>query len=313
MRIFVIGHTKPDLDSVASAYEYAEFLKKSKRYEGAEVIAAIADNINKETEFIFRKYYIDKPRLLDEYEIGPEDAFILVDHNEESQRHKKIPADQVIEIVDHHKINVNFNSPVRIDVKPVGCTGTLISELFDMYGIEPSNETKCLILAGIISDTVGLKSSTTTGKDSEVAHKIARETNTDLEKLTFDIFKAKSDIEGMSPADLARKDFKVFEFGGVRVLINQIETVEPERLIAMKDDLAKALEEAKTQENASQGYIFITDILKINSQAIYSNETERKIIEKAFITEGKDGIADIGPKMSRKKDIAPAIEKALQN
>lgn len=313
MRIYITGHTTPDLDSVASAFEYAEFLKKSKRYNGSEIIAVRAGEPNRETEYAFKKFGVDMPKSLDEYTIETSDAFILVDHNEESQRHEKVKSEQVIEIVDHHKINVNFSSPVRIDVKPVGCTGTLIHELFNMYGINASRETKALMLCGILSDTVGLKSSTTTGNDSNVAHEIAKDLETDIEKLTFELFKSKSDISGMSPMQLAKKDFKVFDFAGIKVFINQIETVEPSKVLEMKDELIKVMDEVKAEENASQGYIIITDILKINSQAIYSNDLEKKIIEKAFITEGNNGIADIGPKMSRKKDIAPAIEKALQS
>ncbi|MBI2414458.1 manganese-dependent inorganic pyrophosphatase [candidate division WWE3 bacterium] len=313
MKIYITGHTNPDLDTVASAYEYAEFLKKSKRYEGAEIIPVRSGEINKETLIAFEKFGAKVPESIEEFDIEASDAIILVDHNEESQRHPKVKGEQVIEIVDHHKINVNFNSPVRIDVKPVGCTGTIIHELFNMYGIKPSKETAGLMLCGILSDTVGLKSGTTTGMDSSIAHDIAKEQNIELEKLTFELFKAKSDITGMSPTQLAKKDFKVFDFGGTKVFINQIETVEPEKVIEMKDVLIKVMDEVKAEENASQGYIFITDILKVNSQALYSNEVEKAVIEKAFTTQGINGIADIGPKMSRKKDIAPAIEKALQS
>ncbi len=310
MKIYITGHKSPDLDSVSAAVQYAEFLKKSKKYEGSEIIPARAGEPNVETNFIFEKYDIEMPILLDDVEIDTTDAFILVDHNEESQRHEKVIGNQVIEIVDHHKINVNFSSPVHIDVKPVGSTSGLVFDLFEMYGIVPSEKIMGLILAGILSDTVGLKSSTTTGFDSEVAHKIAKKLGEDIEKFTFEIFKQKSDITGMQPIEIAKKDFKVFDFKGTKVFINQVETVEPEKVLAQKEALIKALEEAKSQEGAAQGYLVITDILKINSQVIYETEIEKKILEKAFTTVGENNLADIGPKMSRKKDIAPAIEAA---
>jgi len=310
MKIYITGHISPDLDSISSAYTYAEYLKKSKRYEGIELIPVRVGEPNNETQFVFKKLNIELPKHLDEYKIEETDGFILVDHNEESQRYEKIKSEQVLEIVDHHKINVAFTSPVRIDVKPFGCTNSIINELFEMYGIEASKETKALMLSAILSDTVGLKSSTTTGFDSEVAHKLAKELDMEIERYTFEIFKAKSDLTGLSVEDIIKKDFKIFDFSGTKVFIDQVETVEPEEVLKHKDAIIALLDNIKAQEGASQAYVIITDILKINSQAIYSTETEKHIIERAFTTQGVDGIADIGPKMSRKKDIAPAIEKA---
>lgn len=310
MKIYITGHISPDLDSISSAVTYAEYLKKIKRYEGVELIPVRVGEPNNETQFVFKKLKIEMPKHLEDYKVEETDGFILVDHNEESQRHEKIKSDQVLEIVDHHKINIAFTSPVRIDVKPFGCTNSLINELFEMYDIEPSDTTKGLMLSAILSDTVGLKSSTTTGFDSEVAHKLAKELNIDIEKYTFEIFKAKSDITGLTTEDLVKKDFKVFDFKGIKVFIDQIETVEPEEILKKKDEIINLLEDVKAQEGASQAYVIVTDILKVNSQAIYSTETEKHIIERAFTTQGVEGVADIGPKMSRKKDIAPAIEKA---
>ncbi|MBN1162702.1 manganese-dependent inorganic pyrophosphatase [Patescibacteria group bacterium] len=311
MTIFLTGHIKPDLDSITATITYAEFLKKIKRYENMVLVSVCSGKPNKETIHILEKFDIKIPPLLDDTEIEATDAFILVDHNEESQRHPKVTREQVIEIIDHHKINVNFTSPVRLDVKPFGATNSIIYELFDMYGIKPSDKTKKLMLAAILSDTVGLKSSTTTGFDSEAANKLAKETDLDIDKFTFEIFKAKSDITGLSPDEIVRKDFKIFDFSGKKVFINQLETVEPAKVLSQKEKLLETLEEIKSQENVGHAYLVITDILKINSKIMYTTDEEKEIVEKAFVTEDKDGIADIGPRMSRKKDIAPKIEEAM--
>jgi manganese-dependent inorganic pyrophosphatase len=312
MKIYIKGHVSPDLDSIASAYTYAEFLKKLKRYGDAEIIPVRVGEPNKETQLIFDKFNAEMPKHIETYEITEEDRFILVDHNEESQRHETVRPDQVLEIVDHHKMNVIFNSPVRVDVKPVGCTNTIIEELFYMYRLVPSQETRGLMVSSILSDTVGLRSSTTTGYDSEIARRIARDLNIDLDELTVEIFKAKSDIDGLTANDIVRKDFKVFVFGENKVLIAQAETVEPKKLLDMKDELLSVLIEMKVMENVDQAYLVITDILRINSHIIYDTDQERAIVEDAFMTEGDHNIADIGPMMSRKKDIAPAIEEAQQ-
>ena len=193
----------------------------------------------------------------------------------------------------------------------MGSTSTIIYEEFESAGIKPTNKTLALILSSILSDCVGLKSSLTTGLDSEIANKIAKELYIDLEKLTFEIFKAKSDIEGLSPEQIVKKDFKIFDFGGKKVFIGQAETVESEALLNQKDVLINALKEVKSKEDVQYGFLFITDILKINSQALYTNEDEKKVLEQAFTTQGHDRIADVGPRMSRKKDLAPEIEKII--
>src|SRR5690606_3770119 len=120
-----------------------------------------------------------------------------------------------------------------------------------MHGSEASKDTLGLILSSILSDTVGLKSSTTTGLDAEYAQEISEKLEVEIEALTFEIFKAKSDLSGLLPIEIAKKDFKVFDFGGTQVFINQVETVEPEKVLENKESLIEALDEAKTQEGAS--------------------------------------------------------------
>lgn len=311
MKIYLIGHKSPDLDAIASPIVYADFLKHSETYPDAELIPVVSGEPNKESKYIFEKIGIGLPVNVSDVSLGDDDKIILMDHNEESQRHEMVEAEKIIEIVDHHKTNVNFTNPVKIDVKPVGSTSTVVYDHFVKAGIEPADEIKQLILAAILSDTVGLKSSTTTGIDSEFAHKLADEIGVKLDDFTFEIFKAKSDITGLSAMDLAKKDFKVFEFGNKKVFINQIETVQTDEILALKDDLVDALKKVKEELGTNQAYIVVTDILEVNSQVIYGTEEEQTVIEKAFTTEGSDNVADIGPKMSRKKDIAPAIEQNI--
>ncbi|OGC47591.1 hypothetical protein A2886_02280 [candidate division WWE3 bacterium RIFCSPHIGHO2_01_FULL_42_13] len=311
MRIFVIGHVSPDLDAIAAAVEYTEFLLELKRYGGSEIIPVRAGEPNIETKTIFKKFNVELPKLLDEFTIGPDDFFVLVDHHEQTQRHEKIVDDKILEIIDHHRVNLNFSTPIRVDVKPVGSTSTVIYDHFYMYNLEASYQTSALALAGILSDTVGLKSSTTTGLDREIAQKISKKINESIEKLTFEIFRAKSDISGLTAREIAKKDFKVFDFGTTKVLINQVETVESKKVLGMKNELVQALDSVKKEVGATLGFIMVTDILAINSWIIYTNEAEKEVVEKAFITHGIDNVADIGPKISRKKDVAPAIEKTL--
>lgn len=312
-KIYLIGHKSPDLDATSGPVAYAEFLEKINRYPGAELVPAVVDDINGETEFVFKKFNVAIPRKISSEDISSEDRIILIDHNEEGQRMDGIQGEQILEIVDHHKINISFSSPIRIDVRPHGSVSSVIYESYVKEHIEPSTQVASLIVASILSDTQGLKSSTTTGWDVKTAHDLAETVGIDIEALTFEIFKAKSDITGLSPEEIIRKDYKVFEFSGKKVFIGQVETVEPELILEMKNTIVSSIQDVKVAEGVGILFLAITDILKINSQIIYETEEEQKILELAFNGVGENNVIEIGPRMSRKKDIAPPIEKVISH
>ncbi len=312
MRIFIIGHTSPDLDAIASPIAYAEFLRKYKRYEGSELIPVRAGEPNPETVFVFDTFEVALPKHIEEFEVNSDDWFILTDHHEDFQRHPSVNSENILEILDHHRVNLSFITPLRVDVKPLGSTSTLVYEHFKTQGLIPSKGVMGITLAAILSDTQGLKSSTTTGYDAEYANEISENLNIELDTFIFELFKAKSDITGLGPEEISTKDYKIFEFNGHKVFINQVETVEPQVIVEQKDSLVQALNSLKAKFETEYAFLAVTDILKVNSQMIYPSDLEEKIVEKAFNTEANENLADIGPKMSRKKDIAPAIEKALQ-
>ena len=174
MNIYVLGHRGPDLDSVAGAVGYAEFLQKAARYPKHEIIPSRCDEINKETEYIFDKFKLSVPQKISASDIGEEDRVVLVDHNEEDQRMEGIDSTKILEIVDHHKIKINFSTPIRIDVRPLGSVSSVVYENYVKEGINPSSGTAKLMLSAILSDTQGLKSSTTTGWDTRSAEDLSK-------------------------------------------------------------------------------------------------------------------------------------------
>lgn len=311
MRIYVIGHISPDLDSIVTAAAYTELLKGLNKYPETEIIATRAGEVNKETKFIFEKYEVDIPQTLEDLPIATEDKVILVDHNEASQRHKIIQDAQIVEILDHHKANLTLPNPIEINIQPLGSTSTLIFKLFETNNLVPNTKTAHLLLSAILSDTQGLKSSTTTNTDRDVTQRVAIDLGENIEALTFDLFKAKSDITDLATKDIVTKDCKVCEFNGTKVFINQIETVEPNKILDIEDNICQELETMKKELEVTYAFNMVTDILQMKSWIIYPTPEEKAIAERAFNTTGKEHIADIGPKTSRKKDIVPALDKAL--
>lgn len=315
---YILGHTKPDTDAVVAAMAL-EFLYKSWPQFGYEnPIAAIADPLNPETQYLFNKFEISAPKLISASDLNEDTQVVLEDHNEASQRMLGLDASeladaQVVEIIDHHKANINFNNPIFLTFKPWGSTSSIVYYLMKKYGIQPDQTLAGLMLAAILSDTVGYKSATCTDHDKKFGAELAEIAEIgDIESFTLEIFKAKSDISSLTDEQIVKNDYKVFEFG-VPTMIDQLETVEQDMVLSNKKaGLLEAMQAVKTELGAELLFVAITDILKVNTKLLILSEKEQEVAQKAFGGTVVDNILDIGPKMSRKKEIAPAIENALK-
>lgn len=310
MKTYIFGHIKPDLDSVVAALSFTEYAKLN----GVEnPTPAIIEPLNPETAFVFSKFNLSAPQLISLTDILPEDRVILVDHNESDQRLTGLNPEQIVAIYDHHKVSLSLTQPIEIVILPLGSSNTVAWYLFKEFNFAINADLAKLMLSAILSDTVGLKSSTTTQTDKDAVAGLSTISGiSDIESLTLEIFKAKSNISALSDEQVVLNDFKVFDFSGHKVLIGQTETVEQETLLtARKAGLLAALQTIKEREGVEYLILAITDILKINTKLLLNGVGETDLVQRAFGGLVVDNILDIGPKMSRKKDIAPFIEKAL--
>lgn len=310
---YIIGHVKPDTDAVvaAIAFEYLYSQHECFGHTGAK--AMIAEGLNPETSFLFQKFGVKTPAVLDATTLTADDTIVLVDHNESSQRPAGITDDHIVEIIDHHKINVNFNTPIFITTKPWGSTTTIAYFLMKQYDVTPDLTLASLMLAAILSDTVGFKSATTTKQDKKFGAELAELAQiTDIDAFALEIFKAKSDISSLTPQQIVTNDYKVFDFGK-RVLINQLETVEQEVVLSERSaELLEAMVAVKEEQNVDLIFVAVTDVLQVNTKLLLLSDAEEAVATAAFGgTIEPAHVLDIGPKMSRKKEIAPAIERAL--
>jgi len=228
------------------------------------------------------------------------------------QRLGGLNPEQIVEIIDHHKPQLNLGQPIFLNFKVWGSTSTIIYYFMKQQGIMPEAKLAGLMLAAILSDTVGYKSPTTTDKDRKFGAELANLAGIkDVEAFTLEIFKAKSDISSLTDEQIVRNDFKIFEFNK-KTFIDQLETVEQDSILNnKKDSLLKAMQKTKEAEGVELLFVAITDILKVNTILLILGEEEARVAEKAFGGQVKDHTLDIGSKLSRKKEIAPAIEKAL--
>lgn len=321
---YIIGHTKPDTDAVVAALAF-EYLCKNWPDMGYEnQTAVITDPLNPETQFLFEKFGVSAPKLISGADLNEKTQVVLVDHNEASQRmsgleNSDVADQQIVEIIDHHKANINCNNPIFLTFKPWGSTCSIVYYLMKKFAVKPDKTLASLMLASILSDTVGYKSATCTPHDQKFGAELATIAEiTDIAAFTLEIFKAKSNISTLTDQQIVKNDYKVFEFGNAqggvtKTMIDQLETVEQDLVMTQKKaSLLKAMEAVKAELGAELLFVAITDILKVNTKLLIMGDTEKAVAEKAFGGTTVDNILDIGPKMSRKKEIAPAIENALK-
>lgn len=246
---------------------------------------------------------------------GPNDydkqKVILVDHNNLAQSVDGIEEADILEIIDHHNLGaIGTNVPINFRSKPVGCTSTMIYEMFIQEKVNIPSNIAGLMLSAILSDTLLLTSPTTTEDDKNAAVKLADIAKVDMDKYGLEMIKAASSIEGMSVKDLIKSDFKNYVVGSKNLGIGQVMTLDFDRIKENIDEYVHVLDEM-VDTNYSVVVIFITDIIKNGSYVIYNTKAS-DLIEDAFgLKNVHEGL--FLPKMvSRKKQILPSILSVME-
>ncbi|MDI6735882.1 MAG: putative manganese-dependent inorganic diphosphatase [bacterium] len=234
---------------------------------------------------------------------------ILVDHNEIFQAGAGIEEAEIIEIIDHHRTgDIQSRMPIPFTGEPVGSTATLIATKYDQHFISPSKEIAGLLLAGILSDTLLFKSSTTTQKDMTIAKKLALGCGVEINTFGIEMFRHGSMLEEKSVKEIIMANYKEYKMGNRNIGIGQFETVDTENILKLRDAFGKELNDLKEAHKLELVMMLITDILKEGSHLIFVGNF--KIIELAFETD-RDELFLKGI-LSRKKQVLPAIGKALK-
>jgi len=299
----IIGHKNPDTDSVCSALTYANYLQQ----QDEEAQAFALGELNKETQFVLSKFEVDFPEVISSLETGSQ--VILLDHNEAGQAIDNLEELDLVEIIDHHKVDIKTDKPISICVKPLGSSCSIVAEKYFDNGMKLDKEIAGLLLAGIISDTLFFRSPTTTETDKKLVEKLNEivEIN-NLEEFSLAMFKAKSDLGDISTEDLIRLDYKEFDFQDGKYGIGVMETTDVDFGLKRKKEIFEKLAEIKEKDNLKAVYFTIVDILNEKSYTLYSDEDARQLFIKLFSAEDQDGVLFVDKLVSRKKQIVPVFE-----
>ena len=295
-KILIFGHKNPDTDTICSSM-VKQILSKKDGNENTQAVRL--GSINKETQYVLDYLKIEAPEFIESVKEGQE--VILIDHNEFSQSAEGIEKAKIIEVVDHHRIaNFQTTEPLYYTARPYGCTSTILFKDFKQKGIEIEKTEAILMASAIISDTLLLKSPTTTSHDKEALEELAKIANIDLDTYGIEMLKAGTDLDDFSEEELINLDAKKFEENGVKCVIAQVNTVSIEDVLKRKEKLEEAINNEIEKDNLNLFVFAITDILNSNSQIIaLGNRTD--IIEKSYKLE--DNMAFLEGVVSRKKQI----------
>ncbi len=305
MTAYVLGHKIPDSDSICSALSLA-YLKNA---IGEPALAVRQGELNPETAFILQRFGVDSPLLKTSF--AGENVYI-VDHSDRAQSPDDLSEATVLGIVDHHKLgDITTSAPLECWIRPVGCTNTIIKEMYDYYQVDIPQDIAGIMMSAILSDTVIFKSPTCTDLDIKAVEALAKiAAIDDYKAYGVEMFKVKSNVEGTPVRELVLRDFKDFDMNGKRVGIGQLETVDLSVFDNIKDALQADIAQLKLEGDRHSVCLLLTDIMKEGSELLVVGE-DLALIEKAFNTSVVAGQSWLEGVLSRKKQVVPPLEKAF--
>lgn len=304
--ILIFGHKNPDTDSICSAL-VKETLNKKIGYEKSKAVRL--GNINKETQYVLDYLGIEKPELIEKVEEGQQ--VILVDHNEFNQSVEGIEKAKILGVIDHHRIaNFETTEPLYYTAKPYGCTSTILFKEFKEKKIEIEKKEAVLMASAIISDTLLLKSPTTTSHDIEALKELQSIANINIEEYGLEMLKAGTDLDDFSEKELINLDSKNLDKNGFKFVIAQVNTVSIEDVLKRQNKIEEVINDEINSKGLNLFVFAITDILNSNSEVIVLGK-DVKIVEKAFEKKLQNNRMFLPGVVSRKKQLLPLIDKNI--
>ena len=249
--------------------------------------------------YVTRRCFLDPPK----YNV------ILVDHNELGQSIKGIETANVCEIIDHHRLDaLKTDVPLFIDAEPLGSTCTIIYQLYLRNGIRPDSKTARILLTGIVSDTLILRSPTTTRIDIDSAEALAAISGVEVEEFGRELFSHIEGLKNREPEAAITADFKLYDENAVRIGIGQCEATTLDDLEEYKDTYLSALEDVRRANGLDWALLMVTDVIKERSVLLSTAYKEEKDLPYTVLCEN---VFDMPGVMSRKKQLLPEILHAV--
>ena len=238
----------------------------------------------------------------------------LVDHNEKDQAVDNIEKAEIMEIIDHHKLgSLETMTPISFRNQPVGCTATILYEMYGEQKLEISPTIAGLLCAAIISDTLMFRSPTCTLSDKMAAGALALIAGIDIENFAREMFKAGSNLKDKSPEEIFYQDYKKFiAEGDINFGVGQISSMDTDELAVIKERLVPFMVSECGRHGVTRVYFMLTNIIEESTELLYYGDGSEEMAKIAFHMDPVDGAFDLKGVVSRKKQLIPALMEAAQ-
>lgn len=239
---------------------------------------------------------------------------VLVDHNEKDQAVDNIDKADIMEIIDHHKLGtLQTMQPISFRNQPVGCTGTIMYQMYGEQKLEIPPKIAGLLCAAIISDTLMFRSPTCTLQDKMAAGALALIADISIEEFAKEMFKAGSNLKDKSPEEIFYQDYKKFiAEGDICFGVGQISSMDADELREIKERLIPFMVSECGRHGVSRVYFMLTDIMEQSTELLFYGEGSEEMAVNAFKIEPKDGTIYLKSVVSRKKQLIPPLMEAAQ-
>ncbi|HEO2649936.1 TPA: manganese-dependent inorganic pyrophosphatase [Streptococcus agalactiae] len=306
-KILVFGHQNPDSDAIGSSVAFAYLAKEA---WGLDTEAVALGTPNEETAYVLDYFGVQAPRVVESAKAEGVETVILTDHNEFQQSISDIKDVIVYGVVDHHRVaNFETANPLYMRLEPVGSASSIVYRMFKENGVSVPKELAGLLLSGLISDTLLLKSPTTHASDIPVAKELAELAGVNLEEYGLEMLKAGTNLSSKTAAELIDIDAKTFELNGEAVRVAQVNTVDINDILARQEEIEVAIQEAIVTEGYSDFVLMITDIVNSNSEILALGSNMAKV-EAAFEFTLENNHAFLAGAVSRKKQVVPQLTES---
>lgn len=239
---------------------------------------------------------------------------ILVDHNEKSQAVDGIDEASILEIIDHHRLaSIETMSPIFFRNQPVGCTATIVEQMYREAGLTPDRATAGLLCAAILSDTLLFRSPTCTAADVAAGERLAAIAGIDASKFASEMFHAGSSLTGKTAEEIFYQDYKTFSVNGIKFGVGQISSIDKEGLEDVKKLLEPYMQGFSKSHGIDMACMLLTNIIEEGSELMFEGEEAADILKKAYRCEVQDGqTINLPGVVSRKKQFIPTIIASIQ-
>ena len=287
-KILVFGHQNPDSDAIGSSVAFAYLAKEA---YGLDTEAVALGTPNEETAFVLDYFGVEAPRVITSA--------------------KAEGAEEVYGVVDHHRVaNFETASPLYMRLEPVGSASSIVYRMFKEHGVAVPKELAGLMLSGLISDTLLLKSPTTHPSDKVIAPELAELAGVNLEEYGLAMLKAGTNLASKSAEELIDIDAKTFELNGNNVRVAQVNTVDIVEVLERQAEIEAAIQAANAANGYSDFVLMITDIVNSNSEILALGANMDKV-EAAFNFKLENNHAFLPGAVSRKKQVVPQLTESF--